>query len=68
MTPTGLLAVKQGDQQKLVVPQSLRQQIMRENYYVPLMGHMGMRKTLELVDRHFHWRGLRGDVLQYIRW
>ena len=40
---------------------------MKENYDVALVGHVGMRKTLELVDRHFHWRGLRGDVLQYIK-
>ena len=40
---------------------------MRENHDVPLAGHVGMRKTLELVDRPFHWRGLRGDVLQYVK-
>ena len=67
LTPAGLLAVKQGDLQKLVVPRSLRQQIMRENHNVPSVGHVGMRRTLELVDRHFHWRGLRGDVLQYVK-
>ena len=55
LTPAGLLAVKQGGLQKLVVPRSLRQQIMRENHDVPSVGHVGMHKTLELVDRHFHW-------------
>ena len=63
LTPAGLLAVKQGDLQKLVVPWSLRQQIMRENHDVPSVGHVRIRRTLELVDRYFHWRGLRGDVL-----
>ena len=67
LTPARLLAVKQDDQQKLVVPQSLWQQIMKENYDVPSVGHVGMCRTLELVDRHFHWRGLRGDVLQYVK-
>ena len=67
MTPIGLLAVKQSDLQKLVVPRSLQQQIMREKHNVPSMGHVGMHRTLELVDRHFHWRGLRGDVLQYVK-
>ena len=37
---------------------------MKENHDAPSMGLVGMHKTLELVDRHFHWRGLRGDVLQ----
>ena len=63
LTPIGLLALKQGDLQKLVVPRSLRQQIMRENHDVPSVGHVCMCSTLELVDRYFHWRGLRGDVL-----
>ena len=40
---------------------------MREDNDVPSVGHVGMCKTLELVDRHFHWRGLRGDVLQYVK-
>ena len=67
LTAIGLLAIKQGDQQKLVVPRSLRQQIMRENHDVPSVGHVGMHRTLQLVDRHFHWRGLKGDVLQYVK-
>ena len=54
LTPAGLLVVKQGDLQKLVFPRSLWQQIMRENHDVPLVGHVGMRRALELVDRHFH--------------
>ena len=67
LTQVGLLAVKQGDLQKLVVPRSLQQQILRENHNVPSVGLVGMRRTLELVDRYFHWRGLRGGVLQYMK-
>ena len=63
LTPARLLAVRQRDIQKLVVPRSLQQQIMSENHDVPSVGHVGMRRTLELVDRHLHWRGLRGNVL-----
>ena len=40
---------------------------MRENHNMPSVGYVWMCKTLELVDRHFHWRGLRGDVLQYVK-
>ena len=40
---------------------------MRENHDVPSVAHVGMRRTLELLDRHFHWRGIRGDVLQYMK-
>ena len=41
-----IMAVKQGDLQKLVVPQSLRQQIMRENHDVPSVGHGGYAQDL----------------------
>ena len=64
LTPFGLMARMVGGQQKIIVPRSLRQNILKECHDVPFIGHMGMRKTLELVDRQFHWRGLRGDTIQ----
>ena len=67
LTPKGLMAVNKEGQQKIVVPQSLRQQILKECHDVPTVGHVGMRRTLELVDRQFHWRGLRGDTIQYVK-
>ena len=57
LTPSGLMAKMAGGQQKIIVPQSLRQQILKECHNVPFTGHVGIRKTLELVDRQFHWRG-----------
>ena len=26
-----------------------------------------MRKTLELLDRQIHWRGIQGDTIQYVK-
>ena len=26
-----------------------------------------MRRTMELVDRQFHWRGIRRDTVQYVK-
>ena len=54
LTPFGLMARMVGGRQKIIVPKSLRQQILKECHDVPFTGHMGMRKTLELVDRQFH--------------
>ena len=34
---------------------------------MPSVGHVGMCRTLELVDRQFHWRGLRGDTIHYVK-
>ena len=63
LTPSGLMARLAGGRQKIIVPKSLRQQILKECHDVPFTSHVGMRKTLELVDRQFHWRGLRGDTI-----
>ena len=50
MTPLGLLPRMMGGRQEIIVPKSLWQQILKECYNVPFTGHVGMCKTLELVD------------------
>ena len=67
LTLTGLMAMMVGKQQKIIVPQSLRQEVLKECHDVPSVGHVGMRRTLELVDRQFHWRGLRSDTISYVK-
>ena len=56
-----------GDRQKIVVPCSLRQQIIRECHDAPSVGHVGMRRTQELMERQFHWRGMKSDVIAYVK-
>ena len=56
LTPSSLMARMVGVQQKIIIPKSLWQQILKECHNVPFIGHV--HKTLELVDRQFHWRGL----------
>ena len=51
LTPQGLLAVQKDNWQILRVPFSLRQRIIRKCHNVPSVGHVGMRRTLELVSR-----------------
>jgi len=52
---------------KLVVPACLRNQILKDCHESPLAGHMGTHKTLALVGSKFWWRNWRQDVTQYIR-
>ena len=40
-----------GNQQKIMVPQSLHQEIIKECHDGPLVGHVGMHRALELVNR-----------------
>ena len=63
LTSHGLVGVQRGDVQKIVVPKSLRQQILKQCHDVPIVGHVGMCRTMELVDRQFHWCGIRGDTI-----
>ena len=54
LTPQGLLTMQQDDQRRLVVPTSLRQRILRECHDIPSVGHVGIRRTLELLERSYH--------------
>ena len=67
LTSHGLLGVQRGDVQKIVVPKSLRQQILKQCHDVSIVGHVGMRRTMELVDQQFHGRNIRGDTIQYVK-
>ena len=67
VTPSGLMARMMGADRKSFIPKSLRQQILKKCHDVPFTSHVGMCKTLQLVDRKFHWRGLRGDTIQYVK-
>ena len=67
LTSEGLIAVVKNDQRKLVVPTSLHQQVLRECHDVPSVGHVGMRRMMEIVDRQFHWCKMRADVISYVK-
>ena len=67
LLPTGLIGIKKHGLEKVVVPTTLRQRVLKECHDAPSVGHVGMRRTLELVDRQFHWHGLRGDVTSYVK-
>lgn len=48
---------------KLCVPiSSLRELLMREAHGGGLMGHFGIRKTLDVLNEHFFWPHMKRDV------
>ena len=67
LTSQGLLIIQRGDQRKLVVPTLLRQRILRECHDVPSVGHVGIRRTLELLERSYHWKNMRSDATSYVQ-
>ena len=51
-----------------LVPESkLKQKIFEEVHDSPLAGHLGFLKTYRRLRERFSWKGLKGDVLQYVR-
>ena len=47
---------------KLVLPDSLRTDVLKQLHDSPAAGHLGFKKTTERVKARFYWCGLRKDV------
>ena len=54
-----------GDLQQLVLPSSLRPDVLQELH--DGMGHQGVERTLGLIRPRAYWPGMTEDVRQYIR-
>ncbi|RUA04547.1 MAG: hypothetical protein DSY43_06070 [Gammaproteobacteria bacterium] len=50
---------------RIVVPESYRNEILRVGHTIPLSGHMGGTKTINRITAHFFWPGLHFDVRKY---
>ena len=44
------------------MPESYRNEILRVGHTIPLLGHMGSKKTFDRIVAHFSWPGLSFDV------
>ncbi|XP_041840373.1 uncharacterized protein LOC121639280 [Melanotaenia boesemani] len=63
----GILYHQHGQTKRLVVPESARDVVLTLGHSVPWAGHLGKHKTTARIRRHFHWPGLRSDVIQFCR-
>jgi predicted aspartyl protease len=54
---------------RLYIPDDteLKYDILYWHHDVPWCAHLGIEKTLALVERSFYWPGMSGDIRQYIR-
>ena len=50
---------------RIVIPESYRNEILRIGHTIPLSGHMGTSKTLSRIGTHFYWPGLAFDIRKY---
>ena len=53
--------------QQLCLPRKLAPQVLCALHDNPSAGHLGVTKTLERVQKHFHWLGVREDVENHVR-
>ena len=51
---------------RLYIPPSLRQSIIKARHDSALAGHFGVAKTLELVRRNFSWPSISRDIHSYV--
>jgi hypothetical protein len=56
------------DSYQVVVPQraDLRDCIIAAHHDSPSFGHPGAKRTLELLQRNFRWRGMEADVKRFV--
>ena len=47
---------------RLVLPDRLRADVLKQLHDSPAAGHLGIKKTTERVKARFYWCGLRRDV------
>jgi hypothetical protein len=52
---------------RVYVPDALRTEVKKHHHDIPLAGHMGQRRTQELVQRKFFWPQMRKDIDSYVR-
>ena len=50
---------------QLVVPSKYRTQILQVGRETILSGHLGVKKTTDIIQRNFYWPGLFGDATRF---
>ena len=52
---------------KVYIPPSLREKVMKENHDTPIAGHPGISKSQELIKRNYWWPKMNQDIEQYVK-
>lgn len=52
---------------RLVIPESLRQEILRRYHDSVLGGHLGIKKTYYKISAVYYWPGMFQDITDYVR-
>ena len=52
---------------RLIVPQTLQQDILRNYHDIPSAGHLGADKMLSRIQEHFYWPAMKDKIDSYCR-
>ena len=63
----GMLCIKKGEDFLIVLSEKFRGEIMYFFHDVEASGHLGQEKTIQKISSRFTWKGLRKDVVQYVK-
>lgn len=58
---------KENDDWKMVIPNSLRKQALKECHDDPVSGYFGIKKTMFRARQKYFWTSLIKDVKDYVR-
>ena len=62
-----LIMKKDEEQDLLVVPYSLRQELLKLNHDLPSAGHPGINRTYSKLRSRYFWHGMSRDVEEYVK-
>ena len=70
----GMLVIHRDDQDtdldywRMIIPDStsVKNFVVTEMHAVPYSIHPGVQRTLQKVRRHFYWKGMTGDIREYV--
>ena len=60
----GLLGTTAG---RILVPESLKEKILKRFHDSPYAGHLGIKKTAARIQRRFKWPKMGKDITEYVR-
>ena len=54
-------------QNRIVVPNNKRNQVLKNFHSTPPAGHFGIEKTYDLIGRYYHWTNMKNDISKFIK-
>ena len=54
------------NQNKLVIPEGMKEEILNAYHNNIMVGHLGRKKTVKRIAQRYYWPGMRKDIYEWI--